>query len=388
MSPDVVRRLVQLAGGGTAALNDLREEKLIGFLRIGRPERAPNREVKNVLKDLKKHKRQVAARNLLRRRELQDLATNTRRNGSNPPFLVLKGADLLHRCFDQPGDREMVDVDILTPPSAVPDLMKAAEKQGFQPRRSMDGQPEITPYRNAVLLRKKNRAGGPTIWFHLHWHPINASYPVPARRDPAFVEELMERAVPLPAPETGDKPDLWGLSAPDLFVHLAEHTLRHVYERWGYLGEMARVAQTGAEQGAEFWQQVGRRGRRWRQGPAVRIAASQLARTGLTGVPDGFFARWKPPERSRLISQFLHCVNAGVRPEGLNLLVYMTQKMGPWDGLKMVFRSVFPDARAAADLDPDITGGTPGRHLRRAMLATARIPKLLAASLLEPRVFT
>lgn len=149
--------------------------------------------------------------------------------------LVLKGVYLAEAIYPSPGCRPFGDADLLICPG---DYFKAAailEDIGYHAISSPDaaGPLSVSAALNAAIWNHKE----PTRpWLHLHWHPMNSGQPfglVTAVDD----ERLWADA--------GDF-DLAGIAARGpaphhLLLHLAEHAVKHVYDRLILLADLAAV---------------------------------------------------------------------------------------------------------------------------------------------------
>lgn len=128
--------------------------------------------------------------------------------------ILLKGADIRHRLYDDPEVRLMGDLDLLIPRGAVPRAQAALEHLGYTlPGNGVDLRPGFRPRFRAALHFEP--ASGATITVDLHWHieAVANFYRLPYQRlsETAVCREFAGVPVKVLSPE-------------HLLIHLCLHT--------------------------------------------------------------------------------------------------------------------------------------------------------------------
>ncbi|MBI3098712.1 MAG: nucleotidyltransferase family protein [Planctomycetes bacterium] len=304
------------------------------------------------------------------------LLSDTRRlcaalDSARIPVILLKGAFLGTAVYRNIGLRPCQDVDLLIPRSAVTEAHRACVALGYAPDREpvLDAaRLDESPFRNTLMYRREE-AGQP-LFLHVHWHLVNASYPL----------DVYARLIDLDALWRASRPWTLGgapvrvLSPAHFLLHLAEHALKHCYEKLILLTDIAEVVEGLGEAWdaaherrredidvwmspdvsagpREFWSGVHRE--------AIRFGLDRPLAYALRFAEDLIGARL-PPEASELRGLgpvwgterwFARAVRADVRRGGVNWLAYLAM-MDSWVARgRFLQRAIFPPRAALARLD-------------------------------------
>lgn len=165
--------------------------------------------------------------------------------------LLLKGAYLVRAVYGDPGLRGMGDVDVLVAPEALAEAAEALRDAGFSPLGPLPrGAPAQGLYLNSMVFGSDGDGGV----IHLHWHWLNASFPIlpyGARLDPDALRAGARslpgfRALAVPEPEPA-------------VLHLCEHAFKHAYDALVRLVDVVTLWRAAAPDAGR----VGALARRW-----------------------------------------------------------------------------------------------------------------------------
>lgn len=157
---------------------------------------------------------------------------------SHIPVIVLKGAFLGSAIYGNIGLRPCQDIDLLVPRSAVGEVHRACLDLGYASERDPVLDPsrlEQSPYRNSLMYRREE--AGHSLFLHLHWHLVNASYPLDVYARFIDLDAIWSEA----RPWSLDGVPVKVLSPAHFLLHLAEHALKHCYEKLILLTDMAET---------------------------------------------------------------------------------------------------------------------------------------------------
>lgn len=216
------------------------------------------------------------------------------------PWAVLKGPVLAELAYPRPDLRAYADLDVLVPPAAMAETVRAVEAGGGH-----------VVDRNWTLLRGTNRGelnlrlpGGSML--DLHWHLLvtpeeRAAFALPT-------EEVLGRAGPV-ALGAGPRPlTVPALDPADTVVYLALHAMLAGGHRLGWLADLRWVA---AMPGLH-WDDVVDRARRARAAAAVALLLERAALALGAPVPPAALDRLAPRLGWRLAGRAL----LAARPPG------------------------------------------------------------------------
>ncbi|OHB77048.1 MAG: hypothetical protein A2Z34_11195, partial [Planctomycetes bacterium RBG_16_59_8] len=173
----------------------------------------------------------VLQKNILLFREIESLL---RRFGEKSvPVMPLKGIFLAAHCYDDPGERDMGDMDILIRRGDFRSADAVLTESGYRAEGGAEGTRE-GDYLNARLYAKLQPWGASLV--HLHWHIVNSSVPLRyrARID---LEEVWREARPIPQ----GRSSTMAMAPHHLLCHLAEHAMKHSYAMLVDLADIARL---------------------------------------------------------------------------------------------------------------------------------------------------
>lgn len=278
--------------------------------------------------------------------------------GESIRVMLLKGVDLCERTYGNPSLRPMHDIDLLVPHADRARAVEALSRAGLAPIEPLP----TGGLRNSVVL-----TGGAPLraHVHLHWHLVNASYPLPYAPN-VDLAGLWGRSLPWPtAPDAARVP-----SVEDLAVYLCEHLVKHCCEEWIFAVDLLLTL------------------RRLRPDP---LAFSRIARTwgverlceSALRIVEGLFPglgagefRERAGGASLTFAEhlFVRQVLLGRRSPGMNWLVYLAHCPTAGSRARQLWKGVFPDPADLEALDPhEVARGRWRAYAMRGWKAVRRV---------------
>jgi hypothetical protein len=197
--------------------------------------------------------------------------------------LLLKGAALACSVYDEPGQRDMEDLDLLVRPRELKRALRALAEDGY---RGPATRQELWAYRRHHFHIPLEHPR--SIYVEIHWALTRPHSPV--RIDPSAVFEqgrelVLDGGLPRLAPR-----------AEHMILHLVLQNLQEGYSRLARIVDIDRVVATGNGLDWEFLAEEARRGN---LGSPLALSL-QLARLLLgTSVPDAVMRELRPPATAR-----------------------------------------------------------------------------------------
>jgi hypothetical protein len=282
---------------------------------------------------------------------------------------VLKGAHLTAAVYRNPAFRPMQDMDVMVRRPDAPAAAALLESLGYSQEGGLPASrmPENGTL-NSVFFRPAARIM-PNV--HLHWHIVNASYPLEFYASTMDVGRLWARARPLGEPFA----DAVCLAPEHLLLHLCEHAVKHCFAPLVLLCDMAatiRRFETGEE---DFMDRF--------IGSTKEFGLSRPAFHALSFCEAIFPGTMPGPALARLHSEnsggmetaFARMVRSNIRLPAQNWLLYLS--MCPSLKMKTRFlrRALFPGKEQLRALGNDPAGAqvsTISSHIGR-LLRGARL---------------
>jgi len=143
-------------------------------------------------------------------------------SGAGVDVILLKGADIRHRLYEDPATRPMGDVDVLISPADLDKARTALEQQGYIViPRDLDLQPDFAARFSYVLGLKTPLGDAPLVDVHWEIREVGTFYRLPYAplRARAATREVQGRSALVLAPE-----------------HLLLHLCLHTFDELEYAG--------------------------------------------------------------------------------------------------------------------------------------------------------
>jgi signal peptidase I len=278
---------------------------------------------------LEKKYHETLARNILLLHELSRLNETL----AGVDLILLKGAYLALYVYPSPGLRPFSDIDILAKPADLQLLDQRLASQGYQ----CAGPANIgcsSAYLNSAEYRKPETG----ISIHLHWHLLNSI-------TPKYTAATMDMAeIWASARRTNDT---WlSLGVEHLVIHLAEHAMRHSFDRLVLLRDIAEVV---LKYGMDIdWDRVVSASRDFGLAVPVYYTLHHVSRKMPINIPHTALSQLFPGRVGLPGKVFMKLTLAGKRPPELCNLVYLEQIASPGGKLAYIFSLLFPPRRTLA----------------------------------------
>ncbi|MBN1673284.1 MAG: nucleotidyltransferase family protein [Kiritimatiellae bacterium] len=252
------------------------------------------------------------------------------------PHIVLKGAYLATRVYDNPALRGFADIDLLVRKTDFAGADSRLNEAGYT--RAEQGAVEGTAaFLNSV--RYTASSGGPSV--HVHWHLLNSILPK-YRAAHMDIDEVWQRARPM----SPDRADQLALAPEHVIIHLADHALRHSFDRLSLVCDMERVV---VALGPELdWSCLTADSLRWGLGRQVYHGLSMLCRTTACRVPPDCLEALRPKRMGFAERLFVRLALKGRRGGELSNLVYVDAMPTLGGKCAFLWRALFPPRRVLA----------------------------------------
>lgn len=245
-------------------------------------------------------------------------------------LIALKGAYLASKIYDNPGLRRFGDIDILIHREDMSRAMHCLALAGYQvPTDVMDrGFATDGGWLNSVSCRPI--APGPAL--HVHWHIFNSVLPKYGNAN-MDVSELWTCARLF-------RPGVLELDPAHTLLHLAEHALRHSFDRLILLRDQVELIR---KQGDRIdWARFVADARRFGLDRPVFFNLRLLQALAGDLVPADVVARLTPKRMGLFEHVFLRMTLAGVRRSELCNLAYLGGMPTTFGRMRYVFGLLFP----------------------------------------------
>jgi len=276
---------------------------------------------------LEKERLSSLARTVLFQQELNTVATIL----SGIDFIPLKGAYLAGQVYASPALRPFSDIDILVKRTDFKTAAGRLIQAGFTQESRVDlssGMPPFSPYLNSAVFRKNQ--GGPDI--HVHWHLLNSIRPL-------FLSINM------------DMDDIWKsarkntgsfmeLSPEHLIIHLAEHAVRHSFDRLILIRDIAEVLDKFSA--IIDWEKLTSDCRTFNLQRIVYYSLLLTARKTAVQIPVTALEALMTQAPGLCERLFLKLANGGARHSELGSLLYISNSVSWKEKARLVLQMVFP----------------------------------------------
>ncbi len=251
-------------------------------------------------------------------------------NNSQIPVIVLKGLYLASCVYEQVGQREMDDVDLLIPENSLHAAREVLITLGYTGPEPSDISVLKKYYHHLPPLTKSG-----TICVELHWNIAN-----PGNNDSIKPDELWSRAERIKIAEA----DLWTLCPEDVLLHLCLHTSYQHQFAFG-LRPFCDIATVIASPDISIdWEAVVSRSVRlnWKRGTYLSLKLAQI----LSGaqVPQSVLQALKPAnfdESLCIIAQSLICTRQAFAVSIKPNIVQLTESNSYISKVRRILKSIF-----------------------------------------------
>jgi len=256
-------------------------------------------------------------------------------NKENLKAIPLKGMFLAEKIYNNIALRAMADIDILVKKEDLPRIDKTLENLGYKTRvhKGLLYNAIEKSYMNSVDYFKTDKTS-PAL--HIHWHIVNVTLPTYMYTKNIKMERFWECARPTRLADA----ETLELAPHHLILHLAEHALKHSFDRLILLSDIDAVIKKYG--GQINWDRLIQETIEFGMERQVYYSL-YFSRYFLDSeVPGYVLANLRPKRISFLEQRFFYAVRNNQRNSKLSYFVYLGIIKGIINKLRFILRTLFP----------------------------------------------
>ena len=256
-------------------------------------------------------------------------------NKENVKVIPLKGIFLAEKIYNNIGLRAMGDIDLLIKKEDLSRIDKLLEDIGYRSpiHKELRSHAIEKSYMNSIDYFK---TGEKSPILHIHWHIVNVSLPTYMYTKNIKMDKFWEYAKPVKIADT----ETLQLAPHHLIIHLAEHALKHSFDRLTLLSDINAATKRYREQ--IKWEKLIKE--------TMEFGMERQLFYGLyftkyfleADIPDYVLSRLKPKKIGLLERRFFNAVSNNRRNTKLCYFVYLNMVKGVINKLRFIFRTLFP----------------------------------------------
>lgn len=253
---------------------------------------------------------------------------STRLEQAGIPVIALQGLSLINTLYQDPGLRQLGDMDLMVKPGDKNRLKELLCQAGFW-----------SPYPNYPDLLFKSE-----VLIDIHTHVLNLDR-IESRRYlfPENLAPMWEKAIPLFNQANG----LLTLDPSDNFIALAAHALKHSYSRLIWLADLHECLVEWSKTG-NWWQEMVERARFFRQERAVLYPLILVGRIFDLQIP--FWIKRELGELGMLEKHLIRLKLRGFSSNELCIALWLFNIKGIGKKLKFIKENLFPKDEIMAQI--------------------------------------
>ncbi len=280
-----------------------------------------------------------ASKNALIFDELAKVLQSFHRSGLQ--VIVLKGAVLAERVYQNLALRPMLDVDLLAKKEDLLFLDKQLKALGYLPTDMSIDQVDFT---SNYLTSLDYRSSQNSPSFHLHWHFVNSTIPNESYIKKIRIENIWKEArqTTVAGVETRE------MAPHHLLIHLSEHALRvtHSLNRLGLLYDIDQVL--SFHRGKLDWERLIEDSIEFNLTRMVYLSLSFTSRFFGTEIPESVLPKLKPGRFTLGEKIFMSSIARNNHLPGSSYFVHLAMNKGFFRKAKFLSRTFFPPRKFIA----------------------------------------
>lgn len=297
-----------------------------------------------------------AARNALIFEELAKVLQSFHRSGLQ--VIVLKGAVLAERVYQNLALRPMLDVDLLAKKEDLLYLDEQLNSLGYRPTdMSIDQVDLASNYLTSLDYRSSQKSPS----FHLHWHFVNSTIPNESTIRKVRIENIWKEArrTTVAGVETLE------MAPHHLLIHLSEHALRvtHSLNRLGLLCDIDRAL--NFYRGKLDWERLIEDCVEFNLTRMVYLSLSFTSRFFGTEIPESVLLKLKPGRFTLGEKFFMSSIAGNSHLPGSSYFVHLAMNKGFFRKAKFLLRTFFPPRKFIAQRNYIPLSEVSARHYLR-----------------------
>ncbi|OGV69352.1 MAG: hypothetical protein A2283_08170 [Lentisphaerae bacterium RIFOXYA12_FULL_48_11] len=275
---------------------------------------------------------QTLARNTIFLDEFRQLLNSI----DNIDIILLKGAYLASCIYPSPGIRPFSDIDLLVKGRDFQKLHSCLKSSGYKPFPEINDSPELANqnYLNSVMYTNAGR----NISIHVHWDLMNSTLPL-----------YMNSRIEMDSIWNAARKNSLGfmeLCPEHLLLHLAEHAVKHSFDRLILIRDIAEVIE---KLGSEIdWDKFMAYCSNSRLNIIVYHCFILTAKLTAVQVPESVLAQLMPRKQSFEERLYLKILGKGYRGCDISLLLYLANANTFRDKFHFLWKTAFPPRRVMA----------------------------------------
>lgn len=272
----------------------------------------------------------IANRNTLIYQELRIILSSF--NKENLKVIPLKGVFLAQKIYHNIALRPMADIDLLVKKEELNKIDELLNSLGYRSpvHKALLSQAIKKSYVNSIDYLKNDYS------LHIHWHIVNITLPTYMYSQHIEMDRFWKEAKPV----TIDGVETLQLTPTHLIIYLAEHALKHSFDKLILLCDINEVIKTYGDQidWGDLIEEAMRLGMEKQLFYSLYFANYFLG----AQIPDQVLSRLKPEKVGFLEKRFFNAVTQNNRNIKISYFVYLNMNKGVTNKLRFIFRTLFP----------------------------------------------
>lgn len=287
----------------------------------------------NVLSRLEKIYLTNLSRNIIVFEQLKEILLSLKEK--NIKNIVLKGAYLLENIYQDLGARGMADIDILVRIEDLTRIDKVLYGLGYKTPidKVLLSLTIKKSYLNSINYFKTD---GKILTLHIHWHIVNVTLPTYMYSKNIKMDKFWECASPAKIADA----ETLQLAPHHLIMLLAEHALRHSFDRLILFSDISAVIKRYGEQ--INWEKLIKETVKFGMEKQVFYSLYFTNYFLDTDIPLYILSKLRPKKLGFLEQRFFYSISNNSRNAKLCYFIYLNMVKGTINKFRFIFRTLFP----------------------------------------------
>jgi len=285
--------------------------------------------------------------------------------------ILLKGEALLNSVYEDEGSRRLAEVDVLIRREDFSDFKNYLSSCGYRFTENIVPSSDVG-YINSVMC-KKDVKFWPAI--HLHWHPVNNSFPAYMFAPRIDIGQIWKAAQPLDGYDNVLK-----MAPHHQLIYLSEHSLKHSFERPIHLRDIYMLIRRNKD--SLDWDGVVTDAKKFNLGRAVYYALYFNSKILEADIPEYVLEELRPKKITFLEQRFIRSVLNHRQKSDSSYVVYLAMNEGLSNKIRFIYRTFFPPREAMGHLKDVSISKVNFIHYLSRVTRSVRTIRRLASTLL------
>jgi len=256
--------------------------------------------------------------------------------------IVLKGAVLAEKIYENLALRPMMDVDLLAKKEDLFSLDEQMKILGYRPSDMSINNIDFSSTYLTTLDYRSLSPNSPS--FHVHWHFVNSTIPNESYIKSIKIEDIWRDAEKTKIADV----ETMVMAPHHLLIHLSEHALRvtHSLSKLSFFCDIDEAV--NFYQGRLDWDRLIKESLKFNLNRMVYISLYFTAKFLETKIPEYVLLKLKPERLSLGEKIFMNSISNNKRISGLSYLVHLSMNNGLYKKMKFLGKTLFPPAQIIA----------------------------------------